>query len=200
MKNHILVMTKFPRAGEVNTRMIPEIGAERAALVHQHMAEHTVAKAHDFSTAQTIVHITNCSDAEAARWLGASEYQFQKGDDLGERMANAVRCSLELGAEKVLVVGTDCPDINAATFEQAFNALDSHDVIYAPALDGGYVLIGMKNLQSAVFRNIDWGTEKVLRQSIKQLDHIGVSYHLLDAMQDVDFAQDIPSEFLVFEL
>lgn len=177
--------------------MIPDIGADRAALVHRRMAEYTTAKANDFQDAKIIVHITNCSDIEASQWLGDTEYCFQEGDDLGERMAHAISFSMEQGAEKILAVGTDCPDLNAGVFEQALTSLDNNDVVYAPANDGGYVLVGMKNLHQAAFQNIDWGTENVLAQSLKQLEKRDISYHLLDEMQDVDFAKDIPSKFLV---
>jgi len=75
--------------------------------------------------------------------------------------------------------------------------LDSNDVVYTPAHDGGYVLIGMKHLYKAAFHNIQWGTEMVLDQSLKNLKASELSFHLLDSMQDIDYAQDIPRHFLI---
>lgn len=187
---------KFPRAGEVNTRMIPDIGAEKAAMVHQRMAEHTIEKVNDFAQAQTTVYIANCTDAEASEWLGGTEYRFQEGSGLGERMANAVERSMKKNIEKVLIVGTDCPDLGAEVFEQALSALDGSDVVYVPAHDGGYVLIGMSKLHHVAFQNIDWGSAEVLSQSLKQLDAHKISYKLLDEKYDVDFAKDIPKRYL----
>lgn len=196
MKAHILIMTKFPRSGEVNTRMIPEIGAESAALVHRRMAEHTISTANGFPSAKTIIHVANCTTEEAAHWLTPHEWIPQQGQDLGERMENALNHSIMQGADKVLIIGTDCPTLSSKIFEQALLALDQHDVVYAPAHDGGYVLLGMKSLHQAAFHNISWGTGNVLEQSLQQLRANQLTYRLLEPMQDVDYADDIPRVFL----
>ena len=196
MKNHILIMTKFPRVGEVNTRMIPDIGAEKATAVHRKMAEHIIEVTGDLISVKRVIHIANSSEDEADEWLGQSNWIAQRGEDLGERMANAITHSMEQGAEKVLVVGTDCPLLNGDIFEQTLEALEDFDVVYVPAHDGGYVLIGMNDLQDAAFRDIDWGTEHVLDQSLHQLRGDGITYKLLKPLSDIDFAKDIPSQFL----
>lgn len=195
-------MSKFPREGQVKTRMIPDIGAEKATAVHKGMAEHCVRTIRAFSQnssdnpTKAIVHIANAELDEAEQWLGEGHYVLQKGSDLGERMAHAIQASIDQASDKILVIGTDCPTLTEKEFQQAFDALDEYDTVFSPAKDGGYVMIGMKHLQQAAFQNIDWGSETVLSQSLQNLDSSKVSYKLLEVMEDVDFAKDVPQSFL----
>ena len=109
----------------------------------------------------------------------------QSAGDLGCRMRSAIFDSFRTGCERVVLVGTDIPDLSAEIFERAFNALSSHDIVIGPSTDGGYWLVGMRRPVD-VFREIKWGTSEVLNQTLSLVQKTGLSVHLLDPLSDVD--------------
>lgn len=124
-------------------------------------------------------------------WLGdAFAYEPQSEGDLGERMAAAISARLEEGAARVVLIGTDCPTVSAATVRAAFDALDSGDVVFGPAADGGYYLIGMRRLHDSLFLGIPWSSERTLRESLERVRAAGLRVALLDVMRDIDTAED----------
>ena len=83
----------------------------------------------------------------------------QPEGDLGARMLAATSA----GNGPVLVIGTDCPALTELHLRGATNVLrEGNDVVIIPAEDGGYVLIGTRTPQPAIFADIAWGTSNVL--------------------------------------
>jgi rSAM/selenodomain-associated transferase 1 len=116
---------------------------------------------------------------------------LQSGDTLGERMSHALAQTLK-NPGPVLLIGTDCPALTPEILDQCFYELEKGiDCVLVPALDGGYVLIGLCQHHAKVFENIDWGTERVLEQTIEQLKALGLSYQCLPALQDIDTINDL---------
>ena len=93
---------------------------------------------------------------------------------------------------RVLLVGSDCPSIDAGYLSAAVNALDTHDVVLGPAVDGGYVLIGARSIARSLFENVDWGTSRVYEQTVARLAAAGLSWTALAALPDVDRPEDLP--------
>jgi rSAM/selenodomain-associated transferase 2/rSAM/selenodomain-associated transferase 1 len=130
-------------------------------------------------------------------WLGPGLDSAPQGHGgLDQRMASALQDSFEAGAERSVIIGTDIPGITGEILRKAFRALASHDLVFGPAADGGYYLIGMRknSAQRAlpdIFTDISWGTEAVLRQTLGAIEKIGLSVTLLDALQDVDRPEDL---------
>jgi rSAM/selenodomain-associated transferase 1 len=120
-----------------------------------------------------------------------SEVFLQPDGDLGVRMAHALRNGVSR-APKTILIGTDCPPIDAAYVKQAFETLNTHDVVLGPAEDGGYGLIGVKNTVPDIFSGIDWGTDKVLAQTCRKLNAQRINYALLPLIWDVDRPEDLP--------
>ncbi|MCI5149546.1 MAG: glycosyltransferase, partial [Candidatus Electrothrix sp. MAN1_4] len=135
---------------------------------------------------------------EVQSWLGNDIFlQIQQGNDLGERMADAFVRAWQQGAERVLLIGSDCPGINPSIIESGFQYLEAHELVLGPAADGGYYLIGLQsNAQSVqqhrvLFQNIDWGTDQVLQQTLNQARKAGLSFALLPELHDIDRPEDL---------
>ncbi|MFZ9504752.1 MAG: TIGR04282 family arsenosugar biosynthesis glycosyltransferase, partial [Cyclobacteriaceae bacterium] len=107
------------------------------------------------------------------------------------RMAAAFRHGFEQGYERILIIGTDCPDLKTNMLEDAFNQLDTYDAVIGPAMDGGYYLLGLKRFISEVFQDMVWGSDQVFQQTMIRLKHLGQSVGLLEPLRDIDRPEDI---------
>ena len=117
--------------------------------------------------------------------------ELQSGKDLAEKMKNAFNDLKRSGFEKILLIGTDCPELNAEILNQAFDKLDEAEFVLGPAKDGGYYLIGLKENSDSLFENISWSTNEVLEQTIKKIDSISKNYSLLEQLSDIDDLSDL---------
>lgn len=105
------------------------------------------------------------------------------------------------GARNVLVIGTDCPELDTATLVEAFDRLAQRILFLGPAADGGYYLIGLNGKRPELFREIELGTDRVLRQSLVRARQSRCKVHQLRALSDVDYPEDLlacrrlPTEF-----
>lgn len=188
-------MTRFPEPGKTKTRLIPAMGADRAAALHRELIAHTLNVVCR-SASQQQYHVE-------VRFFGGNEQQFheqfgtqpsyapQSDGTLGDRMNAAVAAAFHDGAERVIVIGTDCPQLRESHFTTAFENLTNHDVVIGPATDGGYYLIGMREHLPQLFENISWGTETVLQQTLAQAKTNGASLRKLSPLSDVDSVEDL---------
>jgi len=115
---------------------------------------------------------------------------IQIGDDLGERMQHAFEFVFKLGHTKAIIIGSDCPTLDAKMLSQALDELDNNEVVIGPSEDGGYYLLGMKRLISRLFENMPWSQPHLFQQSIKLLKHQQITYHLLSTLNDIDTEED----------
>ena len=193
--DRIVVMTRFPEPGRTKSRLIPALGADRAAELHRCLIRRTLAVVCEWAEAQ------GC-DVEV-RYAGGDESQFheqfgsqvvyvpQSEGSLGERMNSAVEAAFSEGAKRVVLIGTDCPGLEASHLIQAIEQLSHHDVVIGPATDGGYYLLAMRRHLLTLFENIAWGTENVLRQTLGKAAEAGITVGQLSPLSDVDHAEDL---------
>lgn len=126
------------------------------------------------------------------QWLGSDwNYAVQSGDDLGQRMDAALQEAWAAGSRQVLIIGTDCPDLQVAHLQQAVAALRTSDLVLGPAVDGGYYLVGLRAPRSELFENIAWGTDAVLRQTLDVARRLRLSVQQLAILPDVDEPEDL---------
>ncbi len=118
------------------------------------------------------------------------EIKNQSGEDLGERMYLAIKEGLQY-CQSVVLVGSDCPAISRAYLRSALLALNSVDVVLGPAVDGGYVLIAMKQAERRIFETVDWSTAKVLDQTRKHLKNLDLKWFELPTLMDIDRPSDL---------
>jgi len=114
---------------------------------------------------------------------------LQVGEDLGIRMKNAFKNGFEAGYEKVMIIGSDLYDLTSSTVEKAFQELNTSDVVIGPAEDGGYYLLGMKSLEKNIFKNKEWGTSSVRKDTLNDLKDKKI--RILEMLNDVDVFEDI---------
>ncbi len=191
----ILVFAKAPRAGAVKTRLIPALGAEGAAALHRLLTTHTVATLSRSRLAPLTLCVTPDVDDDFLRALArraGMALEAQEDGDLGRRMAAALRHA-QVESTRVLLVGTDCPNLDEAYLDAALEALESGaDVVLGPAEDGGYVLVGLSRpVDGRLFEDIDWGTERVLVQTRARVQALGWSWRELPSRWDVDRPEDL---------
>lgn len=187
----ILLFAKYPVPGQVKTRLIPALGALRAARLHRRLTEVTLVTA-VAAGAPVVVCAAGASLRRFRAWLGEGPaYVRQSEGDLGQRMDDAFARAFRQGTPKALAIGADVPSLTPDLIRKAFAALDFADVVLGPAADGGYYLIGMRRLHRRLFRDIAWGSGDVLSRTREILAANGISYRELPALSDVDRPEDL---------
>jgi rSAM/selenodomain-associated transferase 1 len=188
------VFAKAPVPGTVKTRLIPEIGKNKAADLHAAMVTRSVALAAQNANFQ--VQLWCAPDTTHPLFARLQEdypitLHIQKGQDLGQRMQYAFEQTLK-DFDVALIVGTDCPTLTVALLNQAFQALcEDKDAVIVPAEDGGYVLLGLKKVYSELFTQIAWGTDQVYPQTQQRLHRLQLAWQSLDTQWDLDRPQDL---------
>lgn len=187
-KNLLLIFTRNPELGKCKTRLAKSIGDENALTIYKMLLQHTVEVTKNLSCDKSVYY--SVKERENDFWDNSIYIKKkQYGDDLGERMKNAFNEAFGNGYEKVIIIGSDLYDLTQKHIENAFNKLESNDIVIGPALDGGYYLLGMKKLHEKVFQNKDWGTETVRQDTLSDLKDNTV--HLLETLNDIDVFDDI---------
>jgi hypothetical protein len=195
MEKHLVIFTRYPEAGKTKTRLVPLLGPEGAANLAKKMTEETVHVAKSFckeSGAILEVRFVGSEVNKMKKWLGENiKFSIQPDGDLGEKMSSSFNEAIEKGANKVIIIGSDCPDVDEKSLSEAFSALDNDDLVLGLAKDGGYYLIGLKTPQPELFQNIDWGTEKVLEQTVRAAATKRLSVKFLETLSDIDLPEDL---------
>lgn len=187
-KNLVLIFTRNPELGKVKTRLAKSVGNETALEIYKFLLNKTKDVTQNLECDKAIYYSVKVRENDIWNKSIFQKHQ-QKGMDLGIRMQNAFKNSLEAGYEKVIIVGSDLYDLTPNHINKAFSKLDTNDVVIGPAEDGGYYLLGMKTLQPNIFENKDWGTSSVRKDTLKNLQEVSV--HLLDELNDIDVIADI---------
>ncbi len=193
MATRILIFAKAPVPGQVKTRLIPAIGAEAAAILAGRMLQRTALEALD----SEVGNVELCMDPPSGHpdWMGQVPFDViptsQGQGDLGERLARAARRVLAAG-ERVILIGTDCPELDSERLAAAAAALESHDAVIHPAHDGGYALLGLGRFDDSLFTGIAWSTDAVAAQTIARIAALGWSLHVGETLHDIDVPADLP--------
>jgi hypothetical protein len=183
----IVIFAKAPVPGRVKTRLIPALGAEGAAKLAAEMLEQTVAEA-----LASGLDVELCGEPDPSGWYSGPPLRLaaQGEGDLGQRLHRAAE--RVLAEEPVLLVGADCPALDRHRLRAAAEALKRHDAVIHPAVDGGYVLLGLKRFSAALFGGIAWSTKSVARETLERLATLGWSTDVRETLTDVDEPADLP--------
>lgn len=194
-KNLLLIFTRNPELGKCKTRLADTIGEEAALHIYIFLLQHTVAITKDINVKKEVHYSVQIRDNDLWNPNIYSKKQ-QYGDDLGQRMEYAFAKGFEQGYENIIIIGSDMYDLSQKDIENAFLALDTHEYVIGPAEDGGYYLFGMKSLNSQVFKNKAWGTETVLKDTLKDIKEKNLK--VLEERNDIDYYEDI-KDIAVFQ-
>jgi len=191
----LVIFTRLPQPGRVKTRLIPALGAEGAAKLHDQMTRLAVARGWAFCAAvpgrRLVIAYDGGSERQLRTWLGRLNCLPQGEGDLGARLQRTVAGEFQRGVRSVLVIGADCPRLQQGIVESAAFALHSNDLTFGPAKDGGYYLVGLRKPIPEIFAGIPWGTADVLTVSVRKAQELGIEPALLEPLPDVDQPDDL---------
>ena len=191
----LLLFVRNPELGKVKTRLAAAIGPEKALDIYIRLLRHTRQITQNLPV-QKLVYYADWV-AENDIWPKEQyEKRLQPPGDLGEKMEAAFAAAFAEGYTSVVIIGSDCLQLTPAILQQAYMELVRHDVVIGPALDGGYYLLGMKQLHRALFRNKRWSTEHVFPDTLQDIRTLQLSYALLPRLSDVDHVEDLDASLL----
>ncbi len=192
----LIIFGRYPEAGRSKTRLIPALGASGAARLHEDMTRHTLRTAAGLARDYPVrveVHFTGGDEGLMRQVFGGDfPYRPQAAGDLGQKMQAALEGALSRGAKRAVVIGTDCPDLTTLILRQAFEALETRELVLGPAHDGGYFLIGCRRVWPELFADIPWGTDEVWARTLAAARGAGLTPHILEPLPDVDRPEDLP--------
>lgn len=193
-KNVVIIFLKYPEAGKVKTRLAKDVGDDEAARIYSHMALNVIEGAIDPKSYHTIIFYDPPErEKEIKNWIGEKELQYspQIGNTLGDRITNAFKEVYSHGADKTVIIGTDCLEVNSEIINEAISLLEKTQVVLGPAEDGGYYLLALNQYRPQIFQDINWSTEQVLDQTVSKILEDKLSYSLLKTLKDVDTLKDL---------
>jgi uncharacterized protein len=194
-RRRLILFARFPEPGCVKTRLIPALGAEGAAALYRRLVLRTLRTALAASRAcdaELEVRFTGGDEKAIHHWLGDGVIcRAQSDGDLGRRMAGAIEDSFREGARAAVIVGSDCPELTADRLAAAFDKLSQASVVFGPARDGGYYLVGLTPPVPQLFRDVHWSTGTVLTESIFISREAGIEPILLAPLSDLDVPGDL---------
>ena len=197
--NRLLLFTKYPTPGCVKSRLIPLLGTFKSALFHKMLSEmaiNTVFSAKTILDFILEVYYSGADSSQMSKWLGNSiNFSEQAKGDLGYKMREAFRKAFYDGARKVVIVGSDVPDLSPRLIFQAFNLLRSNNMVIGPTYDGGYYLLGCCDYYPFLFDQIEWSAPTVLNQTLDRITKLALDVLFLPLLRDID----TPEDFIAFQ-
>lgn len=190
----IILFVKVPAGSQVKTRLAAALGEDAAHELYHRFVQDILDTLQQTGVPVMICYYPPDSRNAVAAWLGPGQpYLPQEGRDVGERMENAFRQAFTRDFSRVVLIGSDIPDLPAPLINEALEALRMHDAVIGPARDGGYYLIGFRNdtFFPGVFSGIAWSTGTVFRSTMQAFGKAGQRVHELPLWQDVDTIEDL---------
>jgi rSAM/selenodomain-associated transferase 1 len=190
----LLFFVKNPEKGKVKSRLAAVIGDDSALSLYKNLVAQMLSILKGGTFPLYICFFPKNAQKPIKNWLGR-EYRYipQNGKDLGERMRNSFVDGFAMGHKRVVLIGSDIPDLPMKYIEEAFQSLKGMDAVIGPAYDGGYYLIGFKDktFSPQVFEGIAWGTKSVFNETMKKLKRSRRAVHTLPYQRDIDTAEDL---------
>jgi rSAM/selenodomain-associated transferase 1 len=206
VRRQLVVLARWPVPGRCKRRLAAGIGSNRAALVQQRLNRHTLASARALGAMsekaiqpQVVLAADPLGPQGARRWarqLEAHRGVRQGPGGLGVRMQRQLQRALRAGAEQVVLIGSDLPELQPLDLLAAFRALEDSPLVLGPADDGGYWLIGLsrqapERLAGHLFSGMPWGSAQVLELTLAAARQQGVEPALLGQRADLDRPADL---------
>ncbi|MEO6958407.1 MAG: TIGR04282 family arsenosugar biosynthesis glycosyltransferase [Burkholderiaceae bacterium] len=189
----IVIFAKAPTPGIAKTRLIPALGAQGAADLARRMLGHTVAQALVAEVGP--VELCVSPSQKEAIWQSLSlpttiAWSDQGEGDLGIRMMRVTQRVTNTG-ESVLLIGTDCPALDAAYLRRSAESLRRTDAAMVPTADGGYALLGLNQCHPSLFEDIEWSTDTVAFETLRRLEQLGWKVRINLMLHDIDTPADL---------
>lgn len=195
-KNLLIVFVKNSQLGKVKTRLAKTIGDQAALEVYEELVKITETETKKVNVDRRIYFSEQTIDS---KW--EDDYKaVQEGSDLGDRMKNAFHKAFNDGYKKVIIIGSDLPDISARLIREAFDKLSKNEVVFGPAEDGGYYLVGFSTMKTYVFEDKPWSQSNLLAITLQELEEKVVTYDVLETLNDIDVYDDLKNYDYLLEI
>ncbi len=190
--NHIAVFARWPASGRVKSRLSPALPPGLACDLHRALLGDTLATALACEAeSRTLWWADAPADRAGFEVPPGFEVRDQRGSDLGARLEHACAERLAGAADRLVIVGGDCPDLGPGHLREALARLDTHALVLGPARDGGYTLIGLARSAPGLFRGVAWGGATVLEQTLERARAARLPVALLEPLADLDTPADL---------
>lgn len=194
-KNLLIIFIKNLIPGKVKTRLAVTLGNKKALNIYKLLLHHTFEITNKLKCDKVIYYSDEIIYND--EWHQAGYHQkLQQGKELGERMSNAFENTFSKKYKKAVIIGSDCFQLSSGIIQESFNRLEENDVVMGPAKDGGYYLLGLKQMMKELFIHKSWGMSSVLPDTINDVIKSGKTFYLLQELRDVDTEADVPAELL----
>lgn len=192
----LVLFAKQPIPGQVKTRLAATWGADRAAGLYECFLRDQFERFASESDRRVVAYAPDTSAAHDWFAESARGWQLwpQPETDLGDRMAACFEQWCSETDDRLALIGSDSPNLPPGSFDQAFELLDSHDVVLGPSSDGGYWLVGLRGSAPqarAIFDNVDWSTAEVFQQTVERIRSLNLNLGLLPLWFDVDTEAEV---------
>lgn len=185
----LLIFIKNPIPGKVKTRLAKDLGDEKAVEYYKKLLEITRAQAEGTNAIKWLCYgdfINNQDNWRDEVFLK----KLQHGENLGDRMSHFFNEGFNSGFNRIVIIGSDCPELKSSDLNKAFEFLKQKDAVIGPANDGGYYLLGLsKNVN--LFENKEWSTESVFDDTISDFKKENLSFEILEEKIDLDTVEDL---------
>ena len=191
----VFVFAKAPVAGQVKSRLCPPLDSTQAAQIADILLQRVCAELAASWPGKTCLAITP-DDSHPSFQTLLRQYDFatilQDGDDLGERMWNAIEQGLQTSS-MAAVVGADIPEISGAVLQQAYALMSVGKSVVGPTHDGGFYFLGVPKVSKDLFHRIEWGSHTVFARLLNNASALGIKLHRLPKLDDCDYWEDVQS-------
>lgn len=189
----LMIFIRNVQIGKVKTRLAKSIGDENALKIYIHLLNHTAEISAEVRAHKAVFYSEYIEEADEFMVPVFHKY-LQNGNDLGDKMANAFIKGFSRGFNQIVIIGSDCFDLTTGIINDAFNALDTNEVVIGPAKDGGYYLLGMNAYNQEFFDNKEWSTNNVMIDTLLDCQKKALTYQLLPVLNDIDEIADLTPE------
>lgn len=188
--SRVIVFLRAPELGRVKSRLAATVGPTQALAIYRELLDLTLTTLRSHPKVE--LRLTPDAAATGGEPLLQPGWRRtpQGAGNLGERLERAVQDAFATEPTPVVLIGCDCPELTHDDLIEAGRLLATRDVVFGPATDGGYWLIGLKRPVSQLFRGIPWGTSQVLTQSLDNAQRLGIKWGLLRELNDIDTEAD----------
>lgn len=186
----LIVFVKKSVPGQVKTRLAKTIGNEQAARVYEHLLTYTSQLSIEVKNVTVLIFHDELPDSLPLKWK-PFENRTQSTGNLGAKLLAAFKECFDCGFQRVICIGSDCISIQPSDINEACTVLEHSDVVFGPATDGGYYLIGMNQWVPQIFEDMPWSQSSLLQYTLEKCKSTNHTYHLLRELSDIDTAEDL---------
>ena len=190
IKNALIIIAKHPEIRHVKTRLKNSLSDEQRLELYKRLLEDTMQRLGSIKGVQTFIAFAPQSAENYFSRFGLKLISLPEGD-LGQRMFHAFEKVFGEGYEKAALVGVDIPALTGSIILKAFELLSDSSIVYGPAQDGGYYLVGMNILIKEIFEEVPWSSEYTLQKSLERARQCGFSVAFTETLSDIDTIEDV---------